>query len=274
MRGLGEGPPVHKHARWMFGFKLACLACALLLPAMPQPLEYHDFADTRTVFGVPNFMDVVSNAAFVIAGLAGLRATFAKRACFAAAVERIPYAVFFVGVVLTGFGSWYYHLEPDNERLFWDRLPMTIAFMGLVASQMVDRISVRSGLAMLVPLLVVGIASVVYWRATERMGSGNVTPYAVLQAYAVFVLLMLASFTTSRYTQGGRLFLVFGWYILAKVVELLDHQIFDALGGTVSGHTLKHVAAAMGAVVVARMLLRRTQQPEHAGDDRPPLPAT
>lgn len=265
---------MHKHARWMFGFKLVCIACALLLPAMPQPLEYHDFADSRTVFGVPNFMDVVSNAAFIIAGAAGLWATFSRRACFASSVERLPYAVFFAGVVLTGFGSWYYHLEPDNERLFWDRLPMTIAFMGLVASQMVDRISVRSGLVMLVPLLVLGIASVVYWRATERMGSGNVTPYAVLQAYAVFVLLMLASFTTSRYTRGSQLFLVFGWYIVAKVVELFDHQIFTALGGTVSGHTLKHVAAAMGAVVVARMLVRRAQQPAGVGDVRRSLAAT
>jgi hypothetical protein len=251
---------VQNHARWIFGFKLACLAAALLLPAMPQPLDYHEFADTRAALGIPNFMDVVSNGAFVIAGMAGLWATFSRRACFASDIERAPYVVFFTGVVLSGIGSWYYHLEPDNERLFWDRLPMTIAFMGLVSSQMVERIGVRTGLAMLVPLLLLGAASVVYWRATERLGVGNVTPYAVLQGYAVFVLLALAGFTKSRYTLGRWLYWVFAWYIVAKITELLDHEIFAALGGTVSGHTLKHLAAAVAAAIVARMLVRRSLQ--------------
>ena len=40
--------------------------------------------------------------------------------------------------------------------------------------------------------------------------------------------------------------LVLGWYVLAKVLERADAQVF-ALGGVVSGHTLKHIAAAAGA---------------------------
>ena len=100
--------------------------------------------------------------------------------------------MFFLGILLTAAGSAWYHLAPDNETLFWDRLPMTIAFMGLVSSQVVDRISVRAGLVLLGPMLLVGMASVVYWIVTERMGAGNVLPYGLLQGYAVVVLLMMA----------------------------------------------------------------------------------
>lgn len=241
----------------IYAFKFLCLAAAVLLPAIPQSLDYHAFADDRSAFGIPNFLDVVSNAGFVIVGAGGLYAALGARACFELDRERWTYAVFFLGVLLAGFGSGYYHLAPDNERLFWDRLPMTIAFMGLVASQIVDRISMRAGLALLAPLLLLGVASVVYWRATERAGAGNVVPYAVLQGYAVFVLLLLALFKRSRYTRGYDIYWVFAWYVASKVLEALDHQVF-ALGGIVSGHTLKHVAAAVAGAIVWRMLLRRT----------------
>ena len=130
-------------------------------------------------------------------------------------------------MLLTAAGSAYYHLEPDNETLFWDRLPMTIAFMALVASQVVDRIDVRAGLALLAPMLVLGVASVIYWRITERAGAGNVVPYGVLQAYSVVMLLLMAALTPSRYTRGGDLYWVFGWYVLSKVLEALDTQVLE-----------------------------------------------
>jgi hypothetical protein len=159
---------------YIVGFTVLSVLAAWLLPAMPQPVEYHDFADHREILGVANFVDVASNAAFVLAGLAGLTVVLRPGTVFAANRERWPYAVFFAGVVLTGLGSAYYHLVPDNERLFWDRVPMTIAFMSLIAAQVVDRIDTKTGLALLLPLLLVGAASVLYWRATERAGAGNV----------------------------------------------------------------------------------------------------
>jgi hypothetical protein len=164
--------------------------------------------------------------------------------------------VFFVGVLLTAAGSAYYHLAPDNQRLFWDRLPMTIAFMALIAAQVADRISVRMGLVLLIPLLAVGLASVLYWRATEQAGAGNVVPYGVLQAYSVVMLLLIALSQPSRYTRGSDVYWVFAAYVAAKLFELLDAQVLG-LGHLVSGHTLKHVAAAVGGLVVCRMLLLR-----------------
>jgi hypothetical protein len=248
---------VSRSTAFVVAFTLLTLAAAFLLPAMPQPADYHDFADKRHALGIDNFVDVVSNAAFLLAGLAGLFVVFSGRARFEFPGERWPYAVFFLGILLTAAGSAWYHLAPDNETLFWDRLPMTIAFMGLVSSQVVDRISVRAGLILLGPMLLVGMASVVYWIVTERMGAGNVLPYALLQGYAVIVLLLMAVLHPSRYTRGSDLYFIFGWYVLAKLLELLDAEVL-VHSNLVSGHSLKHVAAAVAGVVACRMLLRRT----------------
>jgi hypothetical protein len=243
---------------WLVGgFTLLCLVTALLLPSMPQPLAYHNFADRRAHFGIPNFLDVASNVAFLIAGLIGLVVVLHPRTRFESARERWPYTIFFIGVVLTAFGSGYYHLAPDNERLFWDRLPMTIAFMSLISAQIVDRISVRTGLALLVPMLFVGAASVLYWRITERAGVGNVLPYGILQGYSVVILLFIAALFPSRYTRAEAIYAVFAAYVAAKVFETFDRQILS-LGGLVSGHTLKHVVAGVAGLIVCRMLLRRT----------------
>ena len=243
--------------RWIVALTVVAVVAALLLPAMRQPLEYHDFADHRHAYGVDNFLDVVSNAGFLVFGLMGLLIIGNGRACFERPAERWPYVTFFIGMLLTALGSGYYHLAPDNETLFWDRLPMTIAFMGLVASQIVDRISLRAGLLLLPPALLIGAASVIYWLITERMGIGNVMPYGILQAYSVLVLLLLAILNPSRYTRGNDIYWVFAWYVLAKVLETFDGEVL-ALNHMVSGHSLKHVAAALGGFVVYRMLVKRT----------------
>jgi hypothetical protein len=242
---------------YIVGFTALSVAAAFLLPAMPQPPAYHDFADARPAFGIGNFLDVVSNLLFLVVGIAGLVVVLRPATRFEHAAERWPYGIFFLGLALTAAGSAYYHLAPDNERLFWDRLPITITLMSLVAAQIVDRISVRAGLALLAPLLLAGAGSAVYWIATERAGAGNLMPYVVVQGYAMAILLVIAVLHPSRYTRGGDLYWVFAAYAIAKLLEVFDREVL-ALGGLVSGHTLKHVAAAVASVLVCRMLLRRT----------------
>ena len=253
-------------ARILVGITVLAVAAAFLAPRLPQWTSYHQFADSRSMLGVPNFLDVASNAAFLVVGVIGLFVTVRRRTRFQFNVERWPYIVFFLGVLLTAAGSGYYHLAPDNTRLFWDRLPMTIAFMALISSQIVDRLSVRAGIVLLLPMLLVGAASVVYWRVTENAGAGNVMPYGVLQGYAVFMLLAITVLVPSRYTFGNYLYWVFAWYVASKLLETFDRGVFQ-LGHVVSGHTLKHLAAAVAAVPVILMLARRTLMPEANGQN-------
>ncbi len=255
---------MNKRTAWLIAFTVACALAAALLPSMPQSLGYHDFADHRAALGIANFLDVASNVAFLLAGVAGLFIVARRHTVFEHDVERWPYAVLFVGLLLTALGSAYYHVAPGNGRLFWDRLPMTIAFMGLLSSQIVDRVSVRAGIVLLVPMLALGAASVIYWDTTERAGHGNVLPYAILQGYVMLVLLLIAILYPSRYTRARGLYYIFAWYLLSKVLEALDAEIFG-IGHVVSGHTLKHLAAAGSGFAACWMLTGRsvvTNRPE------------
>jgi hypothetical protein len=203
-------------------------------------------------------MNVASNLAFLLAGAAGFAVIAHSPSPFEHPAERWPYWAFFLGLLMTGFGSAYYHLEPNNETLFWDRLPMTVAFAGLVAAQLSERFNARLGIALLPVLLAVGAASVIFWRATERAGAGNVLPYALLQSYAMLAVLLLALTHPSRYTRGGDIYWVFAAYLIAKMSETLDVEIWHLTGGVVSGHTLKHLFAALSGVIVCGTLwLRR-----------------
>ncbi len=169
--------------------------------------------------------------------------------------EKWPYLIIFFGLLLTAVGSSYYHLAPDNGRLVWDRLPMTIVFMSLVAALVAERISVRVGLTLLPFLLAIGVASVFQWRWSEVHGQGDLRFYAAVQLYALLAVI-LALFLKPRYTRGSDLAVLAGFYVLAKITEAFDNQIFS-LGNVMSGHTIKHIAAAAGSYWILRMLERR-----------------
>jgi hypothetical protein len=216
-------------------------------------------ADERTFFGVPHFLNVVSNAPFLLVGLWGLYVLATRRTqAFADPRERWPYAACFVAVALTAFGSAYYHLAPDDARLTWDRLPIALAFMALVCAVIAERIDVRAGLRLLAPLLFAGALSVLYWRWTTLQGREDLLPYAIVQFGGLGAVLVVAAVYRSPYTRDADLFVAGALYALAKGAEMLDSQIYAA-GGLVSGHTLKHLLAALAAACIVRMLQSRTQ---------------
>ncbi|HLF83611.1 MAG TPA: alkaline phytoceramidase [Blastocatellia bacterium] len=240
---------------------LATVVAMALVPRIQQDEAYHHFADQRSVLGIPNFLNVVSNVPFLLAGIAGLvlvTGSLASRTSFLHRFERWPYVVFFFGVTLTCFGSAYYHLSPNSERLMWDRLPMSIAFMSLFAAVIMERINLRAGLVSLAPLVVVGVGSVIYWRAGEMNGNGDLRPYVLVQFYSMLAVIICAIVFPSRYTHSRGLFVAVGWYTAAKLFELLDQQMFT-MGRIVSGHTVKHIAAAMAAYCILHMLKRRSR---------------
>jgi len=240
----------------------ALVAAGLLLPPHAQPEAYHDFADKQALLGIPNLLDVVSNLAFLLVGVMGL--DFVLRGSRASGcptfldpAHRWAWGVVFAAAAFTCLGSAYYHWAPDSPRLAWDRLPMAIGFMGLVAATVSERVGPDAGRWLLVPLVALGAATVWYWRWSAARGIENLNPYGAVQfGSGLLVALMIALFP-ARYTRSGDYVGVIGLYALAKVAEHLDGQIFALTGGLVSGHTLKHLLAAGGVGWLLRMLKKR-----------------
>lgn len=246
----------HKRLVWLAVLAIGIMAAAFaFVPPIAQPQWYHDFADRRAWLGVPNFLDVASNIFFLAVGVAGWARL--SQARFADSRERWPYAVFFAGLVLTGFASAWYHLAPTDARLAWDRLAMTIAFAGFAAALLQERAGAGFGLPALAVLLAAGPGTVLYWAASEAAGAGDMRAYFLLHGLIMLLAPLLIGLLPGRYSRGGDWLAVLGLYALALTLDWLDKPIFEATG-SVSGHTLKHLAAALAGYGLLRHLrLRR-----------------
>lgn len=234
------------------------LAVALLLPRIPQPVAYHAFADQRAMLGLPYFWNVISNVAFIPVGLAGFWVMVRDpKPRFCTPFEGWAYLIAFAGTLLIGFGSGYYHLHPDNRTLFWDRLPMTLVFMALLSAVVAERIHAKVGALLLLPLLLLGILSVEVWRLGELTGVGDLRFYLLVQFYPMLAIPLMMALFPPRYTRTKDMGWLVLWYAVAKALEQWDGAVFRATGGIMSGHALKHVAAALAVTALVVMVARR-----------------
>lgn len=242
--------PLRINWRHLLMILLVAGSLALLLAQRPlgQDPEYHNFADRRELFGIPNFLNVASNLPFLMVGLAGLKFC----------LERYPgemkkaWIILFAGVSLVSVGSAYYHLNPNNQTLLWDRLPMTIGFMGLFAALLGEYISERLGLFLLVPLVLLGFSSVVYWYFSDDLRF-----YIWVQFIPLLSIPLLMILFRSKHSRQWMLLAALGWYALAKLSEVFDAKVFTLSAGFVSGHTIKHLLSALGCWMILLMLRQR-----------------
>jgi Ceramidase len=220
----------------LFSLMLISLGGLLLLPPIAQDQSYHQFADERTILGIPNFWNVVSNLPFLVIGAAGIRRHRDDPAT----------VVFFLGVFLTGIGSSYYHWNPNDGTLFWDRLPMTLSFAAILALVVEERVSARAGAILLWPALAIGVFSLLLWRWTD-----DLRLYFWVQFFPGLAVILAFLFYPPKYT-GTRYWIAAGvLYALAKVFEFTDEAVYSA-GILLSGHTLKHLAAAAACFAIFR----------------------
>lgn len=252
--------------RWV-PVALICVA-AVLMAALSNPIAqdvaYHAFGDHRHLLGVDNFWNVISNLPFVLVGLLGLhecwRQTNGGKMPHVVMYELPATTVtFFVGVLLTGLGSAYYHLDPNNHTLIWDRLPMTISFMAFFALIIGCHVNYRLARILLVPLLMAGLASVLYWSYTESLGVGDLRLYALVQFLPILLIPVIMAGSGALALRAQVVWKIIGFYLLAKALEHWDIQIFEGLWSEMSGHAIKHVAAS-AATFVALLEIRDSWQ--------------
>lgn len=255
---------IRTSVRWMILGTVLLLAFAitLALHPIPQPAWYHNFVDTRTMLGVPRALDVLSNLPFIAVGLAGLYVALRNKT--QTSEQRWALATLFAGLFLVGLGSGYYHLAPDNQRLLWDRLPMTIAMGGIMSLLLVNRLPSPS--PWILPVITaVGMGSALQWAWSEQQGRGDLRWYGLYQGL-VFITGVVFVLVFPRLRAEGTSALVFALLanVAAKIFESFDKPIFR-MGGIVSGHTLKHLAAGLGFIPLVMWLASQNAESEKSG---------
>jgi len=225
------------------------------LSPIPQSLDYHNFSDQRQLLGIAHFWNVISNLPFIAVSFIAVKNLLNEGSLKYPKKLFLSYLVFFVGVGVIGIGSIYYHLQLNNETLLWDRLPMTIAFMAFMSIIIGEYISEKVASTALIPLVLIGIISVIYWYITEQAGQGDLRPYALVQFLPMVIIPMVLLMFPARYTHTIYLWGMLAVYVLAKVFELFDNNLFNLVG--MGGHAIKHVFSAIGPYLFFLALRKR-----------------
>lgn len=234
------------------------LALAGLLPLIyfgfapiPQVEGYHDLADQRSIFGIDHFWNVVSNLPFAVVGGMGLHLLRNRREEAGTA-----WATLFAANALIALGSTWYHLAPSDATLVWDRVPIGIAFMGFFSALLVEHLdgaARRVSRQLLWPLVVFSAFSIAWWYRT-----GDLSLWVWVQAAPMLGVVLVLLLLPGRYTHRRYLAYAFACYAAAKFFELADSALMQWTGGLMSGHALKHFAAAGGVWCLYVMLRERS----------------
>tara|TARA_B100000809_G_C15139196_1_gene532169 strand:- start:458 stop:1219 length:762 start_codon:yes stop_codon:yes gene_type:complete len=221
------------------------------LDPIAQDLAYHRFSDCRPMFGIPHFMDVISNIPFLVVGYLGVRLVQKSYKKYTVTYF-IMLFVLFSGVFLTGLGSMFYHYSPNNFTLIFDRLPMTFVFTSLFAVIISDYVDRRVGAWVFYFFLSIGVYSILYWYYSEIIGEGDLRLYAFVQFFPILSipLILIVYKSNKPYTRG--LLYVFAAYIVAKLFEHYDQVIFE-LTSFISGHTIKHLVSALAVYLIYKL---------------------
>lgn len=238
-------------------FLLLALLAALLpalfvgLGPIAQPAGYHDLADQRSILGIGHFWNVVSNLPFLVIGVMGLQLLWRERGEAAGG-----WATLFAGTALVAIGSSWYHSDPNDVTLIWDRLPIGVAFMGFFTALLIEHLSGtgrRVARHLLVPLVIFSALAIRWWYET-----GDLSLWVWVQAAPMLAVVLVLLFLPPRYTHRRYLAYALACYAAAKVFEVADLQIMQWTGGLMSGHTIKHLAAAAGVYCFYIMLRQRS----------------
>jgi len=223
------------------------ISIIVMLSPIEQDPAYHNFSDDRVFLMIPNFWNVLSNLPFLIVGMLGLYRLKSSD------MVKNQFIIFFIGIALVSFGSSYYHLNPNNETLVWDRLPMTIGFMALFSALVSEFINRRFGNKLLIPALIIGLMSVIYWVIVKDLSF-----YLAVQFFPMLSIPIMLFFFRSKYYLVAGYWLLLIAYVIAKVFEKYDDET-HALLGFISGHSLKHLFAALG---IYMLILKRIDRKE------------
>jgi hypothetical protein len=230
---------------------------------LPQDPSYHILADTRLCGFIPRAGDVLTNLSILTAGVAGV---FLWRRVHLAREERAAYALLVAGMLLTAFGSAYYHWAPGDARLVWDRLPMMLVLAALLTFLLADRIDPVFATVALWPVALLGAASVLWWAWTRWQGADDLRLYLMVRIGTGVAIACLLLLRRGRHSGAPWLWAALALDVVMTVAERLDNEIYSATGMFVSGHNVKHLlAGVLLGCTLAWLALREPSSPSANG---------
>ncbi len=240
------------------GLCLASFVAILFIPAIPQDPGYHQFIDSRIFLNIPNFSNVASNIPFLLVGLLGVAMLLKNNRLHVSPQSQHYYLIFFIAVSAVAAGSAYYHIAPDNHTLLWDRLPMAVGFMALFSIVIAEYISADLARKLFIPLLIAGISSVIYWHFTELENQGDLRFYILTQFLPMTIIPLILVLYRKPYAHTKSYVYLIAGYFCAKLFEHFDAQVFEFTGQFISGHSMKHIAAATGILLMIYFHCKRS----------------
>lgn len=227
---------------------LTSIAIFIFMKPIPQDVIYHHFANDCKVLGISNCWNVLSNIGFIFIGILGIQFLLNNK------ITNPIIWTLFIGVILTGFGSGYYHFTPNNTTLVWDRLPMTIVFTSFFALIYSWCFSQKMGFNIWILSLAVGIYSVFYWQYTEHEFRGDLRLYAIVQFLPILLIAIIVATNFKKHTFLLKpIAMIVLWYVIAKLLEHFDVYLYEKTN-MLSGHPIKHIAAAIASFYMYKMV--------------------
>ncbi|XP_072998545.1 uncharacterized protein [Typha latifolia] len=229
------------------------LLLILVTPRIPHSPSLHLFADMRNFLGVPNTLNVLTTFPFLLVGVPGLVLCLSG-SCFGISLkgEVFGWALFYAGNAAVAFGSAYYHLKPDDDRIVWDRLPMMISASSVLSILVIERVDERIGISCLFSLLLLVLVSIACERTFDDLRLCMMFHLIPCIAIPAMVFLFPPKYTHSRFW-----ILASGFYLLARFEGVADKKVYSVNRYFISGHSLEHLCLAMVSIILTVMLCFR-----------------
>lgn len=252
---LGKRETQHSIRQFYFwSLWLVLLIAAFILQdkgLLVTPNNYHHFVDTRSVLGIHNLMDVMSNLPFLFVGSLMLWSYNKNNKIN----HSLSLLIISLGTILVGFGSAYYHWNPTDGTLLWDRLPMAIVFSGIMTyaiqklALLPKEINVKQ---FEISYLLLSLSSVLIWYVGTLFNHNWLALYVFIQFGGMILLCYLAgsSYSIQNKALLNTILKVITIYALAKITEYYDGLIFHLDTNLISGHTIKHLLSGLALYVV------------------------
>jgi hypothetical protein len=123
---------------------------------------------------------------------------------------------------------------------------MALTFMAILAVAVEECASAKAGAILLWPLLALAVFSLLLWRWTD-----DLRLYGWVQFFPGIALPLLFLVCRPKYSGMYYWLIIAAFYALAKLCEFYDQAIYS-IRFFLSGHTLKHFAAASACLAILR----------------------